>query len=50
MSTDARGAVVWDEDPLPEGIGADIGGGQGKGREQRVVGRRTGGVGAGHYV
>ena len=24
MSTDARGAVVRDESPLPEGIGVDI--------------------------
>jgi len=30
MSTDARGAVVRDEDVLPEGIGADMVGGQGE--------------------
>ena len=41
MSTDARGAVVRDEDRLPEGIGADIAEGQGEGRERRVVGRCT---------
>ena len=48
MSIDARGAVVRDEYALAEGIGGDMVGGQGEGREQRGVGRRTGGVGPGH--